>query len=89
MATEQQKYWLMFRIGAVEFLAHCTDGGDVLRALMFYCDDLGISRAYFSELQKAVMLDQSAVIIPISVAKGRAARFVSGCDCPMNDNFGG
>ena len=83
MITERQKYWLMYKIGGVEFMAHCTDGRDVLRSLLFYCEDLGIDRQYFDELQDAVMLDQAAVVVPISIAKSRAAQFVAGSNCPI------
>ena len=86
--TDSQKQWLMYRIGTVEVDGHCTDGRDVLRSLMFRCDDMGISRDYFNELSSAVMQDQAAVVIPISVSKIRAAKFVSGCNCPMNNPIG-
>jgi len=84
--SADQKAWLMYKIGGVEFLAHCCGGRDILRALLFWCEDMGISREYFDKLQAAVMLDQMAITIPNSVAKSRAAKFVSGCDCPLVDN---
>ena len=44
---------------------------------------MGISREYFDQLAKAVMLDQAAVVIPISTAKQRAAKFVAGAGYPL------
>lgn len=87
--TEQQKLWLMYKMGGIEPAYGMGTARDFLRDVMFRCSEMGIPREYFDELSKFVMGDKHPIGMGVITAKQKATRFVAQSDYPLSEDIKG